>query len=282
MAIDVNKSAGLAASLVAIICLADCSPQPPVELPAPAPPHPASTEPVNSAPAGDQSALLGGPITETTPAGTDRLIHDRRADGVEVITMPPIANPTRATPDKPDRPSPAPAPRMAAEDVAHSTAPPSPIIPIKPAKVVARPEIPAKPVSVPSTVKPVTPKVAVAPVSSPSRTETFRLPGLSAGASRSVGAAAMVLIVLAFLAFAARRANEHQQDEARRRRERHASSKARQLSVIEPPPAPVTEPDITPPAPPTKADEGRSIVQVIAEAVSDLRDGEGKGDPPKP
>ena len=100
----------------------------------------------------------------------------------------------------------------------------------------------------------------------------FLLPGLSAGASKSVVAAGLLIVGIAFLAFAARRSNDSQREEERRRRQRDAMM----FNAPEPAPEPT-------PAAPSVAPtgDGRSIVQVIAEAVSDLRDADGKDTPRK-
>ena len=108
----------------------------------------------------------------------------------------------------------------------------------------------------------------------------FTLPGLSPGASKSVVAAGLLMVGLAFLAFAARRSNEGQREEERRRRQRDSMMFSAPEPTVTPPPAPVPTPATTAPSVAPNGD-GRSIVQVIAEAVSDLRDGEGKGEPPK-
>ena len=88
------------------------------------------------------------------------------------------------------------------------------------------------------------------------------------------------MVGLAFLAFAARRSNEGQREEERRRRQRDSMMFSAPEPTVTPPPAPVPTPATTAPSVAPHGD-GRSIVLVIAEAVSDLRDGEGKGEPPK-
>ncbi|OYU70684.1 MAG: hypothetical protein CFE28_12190 [Alphaproteobacteria bacterium PA2] len=110
----------------------------------------------------------------------------------------------------------------------------------------------------------------------------FLLPGLSAGASKSVVAAGLLMVGIAFLAFAARRSNDSQREEERRRRQRDAMMFNAPAPAPEPTPAPAPAPIITPPAPSVApSGDGRSIVQVIAEAVSDLRDADGKDTPKK-
>ncbi len=132
----------------------------------------------------------------------------------------------------------------------------------------------------------------------------FTLPGLSASASRSVAGAAFLMIALALIAFAARRVSEGQRREERRRRQRDAMMFSTPMPDLTPEPTtrwtaerdetpPVTTHDLVPepvtvPEPVSTAtvttvdvtgtapEDERSMVQVIAEAVSDLRDAEGK------
>ena len=178
MAILFSRNARLGASLISLTFLANCSPPPPVGMPPAPPPQDSATYNHKPEQYGDQSGLMGGPSATadvTPPTPTDGLIHTRRADGVEVVSMPAIANPVSKAAERRDRPRRNSTPHsgtagkthtapQAARPAAPRLSPPTSVARpvLKPApmpKVIAPVVQAAKPVVVPPVAKMAAPKV---------------------------------------------------------------------------------------------------------------------------
>ena len=157
MAILFSRKARLGASLISLTFLANCSPPPPVGMPPAPPPQDSATSNHKPEQYGDQSGLMGGPAATADvapPTPTDGLIHTRRTDGVEVVSMPAIANPVSKAAERRDRPRRNSTPHSGTAGKTH-TAPQAakPAAPrLSPPTSVARPVL--KPAPMPKVIAP--------------------------------------------------------------------------------------------------------------------------------
>jgi len=207
MAILFSRRARLGATLISLAFLANCSPPPPVGLPPAPPPQDAVTSTHKPEQYGDQSGLLGGPAATTDvapPTPSDGLIHNRRPDGVEVVSMPAIANPVAKATARHGHSHPSSAPQTKPQGKvgtspmgAKPTAPhvslqkpqARPVLQPAPLPKVIAPKVQAaKPVAVPPAVKLAAPKVETQKAPTPSIPDSLRMvPALAPTDARLAG-----------------------------------------------------------------------------------------------
>ncbi len=207
MAILFSRRARLGATLISLAFLANCSPPPPVGLPPAPPPQDAVTSTHKPEQYGDQSGLLGGPAATTDvapPTPSDGLIHNRRPDGVEVVSMPAIANPVAKATARHGHSHPSSAPQTkpqgkvgaspmgakpAAPHVSLQKPQARPVLQSAPLPKVIAPKVQAaKPVAVPPAVKLAAPKVETQKAPTPSIPDSLRMvPALAPTDARLAG-----------------------------------------------------------------------------------------------